>query len=79
MGIGNDAIGLVLSDGPKEGNEVTRDTPHIEKFDDKGMDRVGPITLKDGKEDIIDVLHGLIGVFLTGSGILDDPFTPAMS
>jgi hypothetical protein len=42
------------------------------------MDGVGPITLRDGKEDIIDVLPGLLGVELTGSGILDDPFTPAM-
>jgi hypothetical protein len=48
-------------DGPKEGNEVTYDNPHMEKFYDKGTDKVGPITLRDVKEDVVDVFPILLG------------------
>jgi len=62
-----------------EENEVTDDDPHIDKFDNKGMDWVGPITLRYSNEDILDVLLELLGVKITNSGILDDAFTPSMS
>jgi hypothetical protein len=61
MGVDDDANGISTTRWTQGRKQVTDDGPHIEKVDARGMDGVGPITLRDGKEDITDVLPRLLG------------------
>jgi hypothetical protein len=59
-----------------EGNEVVSEIPHIEKPNDLGMDGVGPTSLIEGKEEIIEVPPIKIDYLVVGTPLLDQSLIP---